>query len=29
MSHGKSKKNFEIFDAEEFVAIITQHLPDK
>jgi hypothetical protein len=29
MSHGKSKKNFEIFDAEEFIATITQHIPDK
>lgn len=29
MSHGKSKKNFEIFGAEEFIATITQHIPDK
>jgi hypothetical protein len=29
MSHGKNKKNFEIFDAEEFIATITQHIPDK
>jgi hypothetical protein len=29
MCHGKSKKNFEIFDAEEFIATITQHIPDK
>lgn len=29
MSHGKSKKNFEIFDTEEFIATITQHIPDK
>ncbi len=29
MSHGKCKKNFEIFDAEEFIATITQHIPDK
>lgn len=29
MGHGKNKKNFEIFDAEEFIARITQHVPDK
>lgn len=29
MSHGKHKKNFEIFEAEEFIASITQHIPDK
>jgi len=29
MSHGKSKKNFEIFGAEEFIATITQHIHDK
>jgi hypothetical protein len=29
MSHGKNKKNFEIFDAEEFIARITQHIPEK
>ncbi|MGK2944322.1 MAG: IS91 family transposase, partial [Desulfuromonadales bacterium] len=29
MSHGKHKKNFEIFDAGEFIATITQHIPDK
>jgi hypothetical protein len=29
MSHGKSKKNFQIFNAEEFIATITQHIPDK
>jgi hypothetical protein len=29
MSRGKSKKNFEIFDAEDFLATITQHIPDK
>jgi hypothetical protein len=29
MSHGRNKKNFEIFAAEEFIATITQHIPDK
>ena len=29
MSHGKNKKNFEIFDADEYIARITQHIPDK
>jgi Putative transposase len=29
MTHGKNKKNFEVFDAEEFIAAITQHIPDK
>lgn len=29
MSHGSNKKNFEIFTAEEFIAAITQHIPDK
>ena len=27
--HAKTKRNFEIFDAEEFIAAITQHIPDK
>ena len=29
MSHGSNKKNFEIFTAEEFIAAITQHIPEK
>jgi len=29
MTHGQNKKNFEIFTAEDFIAAITQHIPDK
>ena len=29
MTHGKGKKNFEVYTAEEFVAAITQHIPSK
>jgi len=29
MTHGSKKKNFEIFTPEEFIAAITQHIPDK
>ena len=29
MTHGSNKKNFEIFTAEQFIAAITQHIPDK
>jgi DTW domain-containing protein YfiP len=29
MTHGGNKKNFEILTAEEFIATITQHIPDK
>lgn len=29
MGHGKNKKNFEIFRAEEFIGRITQHIPEK
>jgi hypothetical protein len=29
MTHGSNKKNFEIYTAEEFIAAITQHIPDK
>jgi len=29
MTHGKNKKNFSISTAEEFVADITQHIPEK
>ena len=27
MTHGKSRTNFRIFAAEEFIATITQHIP--
>lgn len=29
MTHGKNRKNFALFRAEEFIAAITQHIPDK
>ena len=29
MSQGKSKKNFQIYTAEEFIGAITQHIPEK
>jgi uncharacterized protein YqjF (DUF2071 family) len=29
MTHGKNKKNFALFSAEELIAAITQHIPDK
>jgi len=29
MTHGKNKKNFSLFSAEEFIAAITQHIPNK
>jgi len=29
MSHGKNKKNFVVINAEEFIAAITQHIPEK
>lgn len=29
MTHGKDKRNFLIVDAEEFIALITQHIPEK
>ncbi|WP_156915936.1 IS91 family transposase, partial [Desulfatirhabdium butyrativorans] len=29
MSHGKNKKNFQVFDPLEFIAAITQHIPEK
>jgi len=29
MTHGSNKKNFKVFSAEEFIAAITQHIPDK
>ncbi len=28
MTHGKNKKNFSICTAEEFIAAITQHIPN-
>ena len=28
MTHGKNKRNFSISSAEEFIAAITQHIPD-
>jgi hypothetical protein len=29
MTHGSNKKNLEIFNAEEFIFAITQHIADK
>jgi len=29
MTCGKNKKNFQIYTAEEFIAAITQHIPEK
>ncbi|MCP4264997.1 MAG: hypothetical protein GY777_05375 [Candidatus Brocadiaceae bacterium] len=29
MTLGKNKKNFQIYTAEEFIAAITQHIPEK
>jgi hypothetical protein len=29
LTHGKNKKNFEVFTAEEFIAAITRHIPEK
>ncbi|MEJ2689318.1 MAG: transposase [Deltaproteobacteria bacterium] len=29
MTHGRNKRNFKIFDAEEFIAAITQYIPEK
>lgn len=29
MSRGKNKKNFQVYTAEEFIAAITQHIPEK
>jgi len=29
MTHGKSRQNFEIFTGTEFIAAITQHIPEK
>jgi hypothetical protein len=29
MTHGKNRKNFNAYTAEEFIAAITQHIPEK
>jgi len=29
MTHGKNRRNFQVFEAEEFIAAITQHIPEK
>jgi hypothetical protein len=29
MTHGKNKKNFDIFSALDFIAAITQHIPEQ
>ncbi len=29
MTHGKNNKNFELLPAEEFIARVTQHIPEK
>ncbi len=29
MTHGKNKKNFELLPAEEFIARVTQYIPEK
>ena len=29
MSHGKNKKNFKVFSPPEFIAAITQHIPER
>ena len=29
LGHGRNKRNFELFTAEEFIAAITQHIPPK
>jgi hypothetical protein len=29
MSHGRNKKNFEVFSALDFIAVITQHIPEQ
>lgn len=29
MTHGKNKQNFKLFKAEEFIAAITEHIPEK
>ncbi len=29
MTHGKNKKNFKVYTAEEFIAAITHHIPEK
>jgi len=29
MTHGKNRKNFQVFEADEFITAITQHIPEK
>ncbi len=29
MTHWKNKKNFNVYTAEEFIAVMTQHIPEK
>ena len=29
ITHGKNKKNFELFPAGQFIAMVTQHIPEK
>ena len=29
MTHGKNKKNYKLFSAIEFIAAVTQHIPEK
>ena len=29
MTHGKNRKNFEVYKADAFIAAITQHIPQK
>lgn len=29
VTHGKNKKNFNVYSVEEFIAVITQHISDK
>jgi len=29
MSHGKNKKNFQVFSVLNFIAAITQHIPEQ
>jgi len=29
MTHGKNKKNFAVYEAEDFIAVICRHIPEK
>jgi hypothetical protein len=29
MAHGKNRKNFEVYEADAFIAPIAQHIPQK